>query len=126
MNTEMFIEEEDEIGEVLNINSGTVKRLTEATIDVNPLTGERIELNPLEKIKYAAERFGMALNDVDPKCKKCYGRGYKGIESKTQTPIPCQCIIPKKMRDAMDNQFIPQNRKTRRMSEQFAKKNSKK
>lgn len=124
MNTEMFIEEE-EIGEVLDINTGAIKKLSEASIDINPVTGERIELNPLEKIKYAAERFGMALNDVDPKCKKCYGRGYRGIETKTQTPIPCQCIIPKAMRDVMNNQFIPQNRKTRRLSEQFTKKNSK-
>lgn len=122
MNNEMQFEEEQEFGEVIGVNTGSPKQLKEASIDINPVTGERVELNALEKIKFASEKFGIKLNDVDKDCKKCYGRGYTGIESKTGVPVPCKCIIPKAMREAAENQFIPQNRKTRRTIEKMSKK----
>lgn len=120
MNNKMFIEETEETGEVLGINIGGPKKLSEVTIDINPTTGETIELSALDKIKFAAEKFGMPLNNVDPFCKKCYGRGYIGVETKSKIPIPCQCIIPKKLRESIDEQFMPQSRKYRRLA---AKKN---
>ena len=121
MNNTFF--EEDEVSEVVDIKSTPIRKFAEANIDVNALTGETVELSPLEKIKYAAEKFGLSLNEVDPNCKKCHGRGYTGIDVKTGVPIHCQCIIPKQMKRAIDEQFIPQNRKTRRLSEKMSKKN---
>jgi hypothetical protein len=121
MNNENQIHEE-EFGEVIDIAGASVKPLMPATIDINSQTGERVELNPLEKIKFAAERFGITLNNPDKSCKKCFGRGYVGIDSKTQIPISCKCIIPKAMRAASNNQFIPTNRKAKRVMDKMQKK----
>lgn len=30
----------------------------------------------------------------NPKCKKCYGRGYIGYDSKTHLPLPCHKCYP--------------------------------
>ena len=121
MNNENQIQEE-EFGEVIDIAGATAKQLAPSTIDINSRTGERVELNPLEKIKFAAERFGITLNDPNKSCKKCYGRGYIGIDSKTQIPIACACITPKAMRAAAGNQFIPTNRHAKRVMEKMQKK----
>lgn len=121
MNAQEDIVDEQEYGDVIDLDGG-VSRLSEATININQATGERVELNPLEKIKFAAERFGIALNDPDPSCKKCYGRGYTGIDTKTQIPVACKCITPKVMREAAANASIPTNRKARRIIERMNKK----
>lgn len=115
------IVEDQEYGDVIDILGG-VSPLKEATIDINGVTGERVELNPLEKIKFAAERFGIALNDPQPSCKKCYGRGYTGIDTKTLIPVACKCITPKAMREASANASIPTNRSARRILERMDKK----
>ncbi len=69
----------------------------DAFVDVNK--GEIIdkdELTPFEQIKIVAEKTGNVINDPKPSCKHCYGRGYQGIDSATRSPIPCNCIYPKK------------------------------
>lgn len=121
MNNEDQIQEE-EFGEVIDIAGAAAKQLAPSTIDVNARTGERVELNPLEKIKFAAERFGITLNDPNKSCKKCYGRGYVGTDSKTQIPIACGCITPKALKAASANQFIPSNRKAKRVMDKMQKK----
>lgn len=113
--------QEEEFGEVIDIEGASAKQLTPSVIDINTKTGERIELNPLEKIRFAAERFGIALNDPNSSCKKCYGRGYLGVDSKTGIPIACSCITPKALKSASNN-FIPTNRRARRVMEKMQKK----
>lgn len=121
MNTEDQIQTEEEFGEVIDIAGASASQLKPAVIDINAQTGERVELSPLEKIKFAAERFGIPLNDPNKSCKKCYGRGYLGVDSKTSIPIACGCITPKALKSASNN-FIPTNRKARRVMERMQKK----
>lgn len=121
-NENQILNEDEEFGEVIDIAGATAKPLAPATIDINSQTGERLELNPLEKIKFAAERFGITLSDPDKSCKKCFGRGYVGIDIKSQIPIACKCITPKALRTAASNQFIPNNRKAKRYMERLQKK----
>lgn len=72
------------------------------------------KMEPLEVIKAAAEGIGLILNDPKPNCKKCYGRGYLGVNSLTKEPIPCSCIFPKYESQRPQDQMLPQNRKERR------------
>lgn len=121
-NINQIPEYDEEFGEVIEVTGAGIKSLAPVTIDINSQTGERVELNPLEKIKFAAERFGVILNDPNPSCKKCFGRGYIGIDTKTQIPVACACITPKAMREAAGNQFIPSNRKSKRIMTKMQKK----
>lgn len=121
MNNEIQIQDEEEFGEVIDITGASAKQLKPSVIDINSSTGERVELTPLEKIKFAAERFGISLNDPNEDCKKCYGRGYLGVDVKTQIPISCGCIIPKALKAASQG-FIPTNRKSRRVMDKMQKK----
>lgn len=119
MNNENQVQEE--FGEVINIAEASAQQLKPSVIDINAGTGERVELSPLEKIKFAADRFGISLNDPNPSCKKCFGRGYLGVDSKTGIPIACSCITPKALKAASNN-FIPTNRRSRRVMEKMQKK----
>lgn len=90
---------------------------------VNKNTSESNEENidlrhsdPLLIMKAAAEGMGFALQDPNPCCKKCYGRGYLGRKADTGEPIPCTCIFPKADREIGNVRTInkPMNRKERR------------
>jgi len=59
----------------------------------NEIKGES-ELTPWEKMVQSAETYGIKINDPKENCKKCYGRGYIGIDTNTRLPIPCKCIFP--------------------------------
>lgn len=48
-----------------------------------------------QRLKLAAKNIGQEINDPDPKCKKCYGRGYTGINTDGNIPQPCTCIYKK-------------------------------
>lgn len=122
MNNEDQIQYE-EFGGVIDINSGaSVSQLKPSIIDIDSSTGERVELTPFEKIKFAADKFGMELNNPDRSCKKCFGRGYLSVDSKTGIPVACQCVVPKKIRQHTSNDFIPTNRKSRRIMARLQKK----
>ena len=121
MNNEDQIQWE-EFGSVIDIDAkASVSPLKPSLIDIDSATGERVELTPFEKIKFAANKFGMELNDPNSSCKKCFGRGYTGVDSKTGIPVACQCIIPKKIRDSATNS-IPTNRMARRVMNRMQKK----
>ena len=62
---------------VINTEEGTV-------IDVT-------KLSPLEKIRLVESKFGLKIDDPDPSCKKCHGRGYTGILA-NGSPDPCLCL----------------------------------
>lgn len=73
------------------------------------------EADPMWIMKAAAEGLGIILNDPNPNCKKCHGRGYLGRKADTGEPIPCTCIFPKESREmGAPVQYIPRNRKERR------------
>lgn len=46
-------------------------------------------------IKKQAEKLGQTINNPNPKCKSCYGRGYIGRLANSKAPIPCKCIHTK-------------------------------
>lgn len=64
---------------------------------VNPTTNVVEEEKPLtawEVIQQMASVTGAVLKDSpNTGCKKCFGRGYVGRDTKTKAPIPCSCIF---------------------------------
>lgn len=69
-------------------------------------------------IKESARAFGIQIQQPNPHCKKCHGRGYIGRRHDTGEPIACNCIFPKVEYDrdiGMEEQYIkPRNRAERR------------
>lgn len=91
-------------------------------------------LSHLDKIKYAAEKFGVLIQDPKPNCKHCHGRGYTGmkwnpVQKKNTEPVACSCIYPKMTVAEKDNferrPFVPKNRKERRLLIKHISKKSK-
>lgn len=121
MNNEDQIQYEEEFGEVIDIPEASASQLKPSVIDINSVTGERVELSPLEKIKFAAEKFGIPLNDPNKNCKKCWGRGYLGVDVKTEIPVACGCITPKALKAASQG-YIPTDRKSRRIMAKMQKR----
>lgn len=52
-------------------------------------------LSPWEIIVKSAEEICMPIKQPKKNCKRCHGRGYRGMNSATGYPIPCQCILVK-------------------------------
>lgn len=64
------------------------------------MTNQSAIMTPELKALYeAGKQLGVKFNTPIYNCKKCYGRGWIGKDSKTQEPIPCPCILPKETRD---------------------------
>jgi len=88
-----------------------------------PNTGS---LSPMEIIKSAANAAGIKLQDPNPNCKHCYGRGYIGVNQVNGEPIACNCILPKMnetTRKAYESRaFIPHNRRERRLYEKLVQR----
>jgi hypothetical protein len=84
---------------------------------------DKESLSPWEKIVHLAKQLNLELKDPNPSCKKCYGKGYDSIDSKTQLPIPCQCIFKEKVNtnDFMANTLATHNRKYRRNMDEIVK-----
>jgi len=78
------------------------------------------DLTPWEKIMTAAEKHGVEIHNPKSNCRRCYGRGYTGVELKTQMPVACICIFPK---DKRNNNTLGQtmNFKMRRRNKLFQK-----
>jgi len=62
------------------------------------------DLTPFEMIKAIAQQTNTIIRNPKKDCKKCYGRGYSGIESKTRMPIPCNCIYPPRPESTKENE----------------------
>jgi hypothetical protein len=54
---------------------------------------DKKDIPPIEVIKEMAKRFNINIKNPNSGCKHCYGRGYDGIDVKTQAPIPCTCLF---------------------------------
>lgn len=74
----------------------------------------------LKSIILAASELNVDLKNPNPRCKKCFGRGWTGKKT-SGDPIPCQCIFRKEIyqRD-VGVPMRPRNRAERRA---FTKKN---
>lgn len=54
---------------------------------------DKKNLTPFQIIKAIAEQNGTKIQEPSKGCHHCYGRGYEGIDSETDMPIPCRCIF---------------------------------
>lgn len=90
---------------------------------------EKKDLKPIDVIKAVAKQMGQDINDPDPSCNHCYGRGYTARDSATKAPIPCKCIhanlteLDQQKNDSIASRMSRMPRKQRRKLErQFKKK----
>lgn len=61
---------------------------------------EKKDVDPWELIKTVAKSSNVTLREPRKGCHKCYGRGWVGKDSKTQQPIPCNCVFePKELKE---------------------------
>jgi len=65
----------------------------ENTVDGDIKVTEKEDLTPFQKIKLVANETKTKIKEPLDGCKKCYGRGYIGFDSKTKFPVPCGCIF---------------------------------
>jgi len=54
---------------------------------------DKKDLTPFQMIKAIAKQNNQNIKDPDKGCRKCYGRGYEGLDSQTKMPIPCRCLF---------------------------------
>jgi len=54
---------------------------------------DKKDLTPFQMIKAIAKQNNHTIKDPSKGCKKCHGRGYEGIDSETNMPIPCRCLF---------------------------------
>ena len=94
----------------------------------NPIEKENLVISPLHVIKRMAQTLGQTINDPNPNCKKCYGRGYIGRDNESKAPIPCLCLYEKSQ--VVSNKFIfdktkHKSRAERRKFERYVSKRMK-
>ena len=85
---------------------------------------KKTDLNPWEKIKIASERHGVEIRKPRSSCKKCYGRGYIGVDVNTEMPVPCDCIFTKANKEKNKENVMVDNYKNRRRLKLLRKKSS--
>jgi hypothetical protein len=103
--------------------------ISQDNVFVDPTTGEivdRSKLPPLEQIRIAAKNLNQTINEPHKNCKKCYGRGYTGINLDGNVPVPCSCIYeeyyktnPDAKRQEINQQ--PNRQQKRRYDKQYSK-----
>lgn len=97
--------------------SGVSINKEDAFLDENGQIIDPASLSVFDRLKLAAKRIGQSVNDPDKNCKKCYGRGYTGINRDGNIPLPCDCIYKKFYKENPNwrNQQMPSwNRKAKR------------
>jgi hypothetical protein len=67
---------------------------------MDPKTGEIREYDPQELMQIKHNRKKRGLKPLieleklpDPKCKKCYGKGWTGRDKDTGDVVPCRCVL---------------------------------
>ena len=83
-------------------------------------------LDEFGRIKAMMKRLGSEINDPNPNCNKCHGRGWTGRKQDSGEPIMCTCVQPKMSMTAKaeyeQRAQLPTNRQERRrMLKQMAK-----
>ena len=103
--------------------------ISQDNVFIDPATGEivdRSKLPPLEQIRIAAKNLNQTINEPHKNCKKCYGRGYTGINLDGNIPVPCSCIYeeyyksnPEAKKNEINQQ--PNRQQKRRYDKQYTK-----
>jgi hypothetical protein len=78
-----------------SLDLGQDYKLTDKEEFFDPVKGEVVDkkdLLPWDIIKATALKLGYTVNNPKKSCKSCYGRGYIGLVTGTNQPIPCNCI----------------------------------
>jgi len=83
------------------------------TNDVDVIREEELHITPFDVIKKLAIQMGQEIQDPNPSCKYCYGRGYTGRDMVSKAPIPCKCIQPN-FNDDKNTRVFNQTRKLSR------------
>ena len=118
---EVEITEEEKIGD---LHTQQMDLPEDVSTFVDTGKGEVIDkskLSHFDVIKALAAKTGTVIRDPKSSCKKCYGRGYIGVDTITNTPFPCTCIYPPKSPNERrneeqleENNFAFINRRNRR------------
>jgi len=91
------------------------------------------ELPPLEQIRFAAEKYGIKINDPKPNCKSCYGRGFNGKRIVNPNwekekapleyePVPCTCLFTAEVLKQQQQAGTLSNKKSIEKMERQARK----
>lgn len=83
---------------------------------------DKEKLTPLDAIKAVAKKLGQIVKNPRSGCRKCYGRGYIGRDSKTKMPIPCNCIYDKEDLQKEEKMPTTLNRQQKRQYEKKMRK----
>lgn len=88
-------EDDDESGEILApVTEAYTSSFDPGAIVLNLADGAIVDtskLTPMDKIRMIQEKMGLNIEDPDPNCKHCHGRGYTGV-FQDGTPSPCKCL----------------------------------
>jgi hypothetical protein len=88
-------EDDEESGEILApVTEDYTSSFDPSAIVLNLADGAIVDtskLSPMDKIRMIQEKMGLNIEDPDPKCKHCHGRGYTGVFI-DGTPSPCKCL----------------------------------
>lgn len=94
---------------------------------------DKDDVSPFDYIKTMALQENVQVEDPRSGCRKCYGRGYIGIDLNTKAPVPCSCIFRGRTdNDRRNEELYDQkraygdlNRKQRRRLDKIYNKNFK-
>lgn len=94
--TEEFIDESFvDDGDSLIGEKYTAPAKDQKFVDVHKGTiVDKKDVAPLMQIKAFLESNGIKHGEPKKSCKKCYGRGYIGFDTKCLSWIPCGCLFP--------------------------------
>jgi hypothetical protein len=59
-------------------------------------TGEIKRFDSRAEAEAAGFTIPVARDEPDPRCKKCWGRGWIGTCAVTGKKVPCRCVLPKR------------------------------
>lgn len=102
-----------------------------SAFDAKDLVDKEREMSEEEKhdpariaklIRDAAKQQGIMLKGPDRHCKRCHGRGWIGIDSKTGMPLCCRCIFFKEDLEASNEKVAESDLKPRNRAERRKRK----
>lgn len=68
-------------------------QIPKPTVPREKLIEEMNKLEPLDRLRMFARVMGVEINDPNPNCPVCQGKGYTGVKEDGEVQ-PCMCIVP--------------------------------